>query len=111
MFKLQYLGSLGYRELTRGYCILNRGITGKGLVKKLRCSPDAFIQMTLQLTYFRVRFTVFGYPALFILSNDRYSPLSKLEMFHAHVGTRCYTFFSMFGNHIPESNEPQWQYP
>lgn len=27
---------------------------GKGLIKKLRVSPDAFIQMTLQLTYFRV---------------------------------------------------------
>jgi len=26
---------------------------GKGLVKKLKVSPDAFIQMTLQLTYFR----------------------------------------------------------
>ncbi|CAJ0587118.1 unnamed protein product, partial [Mesorhabditis spiculigera] len=26
---------------------------GKGLIKKLRVSPDAFIQMTLQLTYFR----------------------------------------------------------
>lgn len=26
---------------------------GKGLVKKLKCSPDAFMQMTLQLTYFR----------------------------------------------------------
>ncbi|CAJ0959804.1 unnamed protein product, partial [Mesorhabditis belari] len=26
---------------------------GKGLIKKLKVSPDAFIQMTLQLTYFR----------------------------------------------------------
>lgn len=27
---------------------------GKGFIKKLRISPDAFIQMALQLTYFRV---------------------------------------------------------
>lgn len=29
---------------------------GKGFVKKLKISPDAFIQMALQLTYFRVSF-------------------------------------------------------
>lgn len=29
---------------------------GKGFVKKLKISPDAFIQMTLQLTFFRVSF-------------------------------------------------------
>lgn len=27
---------------------------GKGFIKKLKISPDAFIQATLQLTYFRV---------------------------------------------------------
>jgi hypothetical protein len=27
---------------------------GKGVIKKLGVSPDAFMQMTLQLTYFRV---------------------------------------------------------
>lgn len=36
---------------------------GKGFIKKLKISPDAFIQMALQLTYFRVRFfqIVFDY--------------------------------------------------
>ncbi|VDK23932.1 unnamed protein product [Anisakis simplex] len=27
---------------------------GKGLIKKLKVSPDGFLQMCLQLTYFRV---------------------------------------------------------
>jgi carnitine O-palmitoyltransferase 1 len=27
---------------------------GKGFIKRLKISPDAFLQMTLQLTYFRV---------------------------------------------------------
>lgn len=27
---------------------------GKGYIKKLKVSPDAFIQMALQLTYYRV---------------------------------------------------------
>lgn len=31
---------------------------GKGLIKKCRTSPDAFIQLALQLAYYRVRFTL-----------------------------------------------------
>lgn len=27
---------------------------GKGYIKKLGCSPDAYIQMALQLTYYKV---------------------------------------------------------
>lgn len=28
---------------------------GKDRIKKFRCSPDAFIQMALQLTYYKAR--------------------------------------------------------
>lgn len=27
---------------------------GKGRIKKFKCSPDAFMQMALQLTYYKV---------------------------------------------------------
>lgn len=32
---------------------------GKGRIKKCRCSPDAFVQMAIQLAYYRVCFLRF----------------------------------------------------
>lgn len=32
---------------------------GKGFIKKLNVSPDGFLQLTLQLAYYRVSFTIY----------------------------------------------------